>query len=221
MAHKQPSFDKNILRRELKKYKKQGLSKQAVLALVEDIWSDSNQNVLTAVSDPLVQRILNRLQECNLLIPQEFPPIPENPDLSKFVHLVYIDPTISLEQLVSAIKVNGKTLTNYLNLSETKDVEKTPNGPYFVWMQDGHLYKGKSPNQAIALFSSNERGATVREGLFLILYYPEILMGHFIDLPGSRCHRGNVPGLSGWFGDPRLRAYYVYDAFSNYGSASA
>ncbi len=171
--------------------------------------------------DPRVQYILNRLQERGLPIPTKLPPISENPDLHKFTRLVYVDPTISLEQLISAIEVNGRKPTNYLNLSKVKDVVKTPDMPYFVWMQDGGcLYRGKYLDQAVSLFSSNERGATLREGLFLILYYPEILKDRLIDLPGSWYYRDSVTHLYGWDDNPLLSAEYAIISHSPCSSAT-
>lgn len=198
-----------------------GFLKEDLIMAVNKIFTPSNyQKVNAQHLDPRVQHILSCLSGRGLPIPQELPAIPVNPDSQKFTNLVYVDTTIPLLTLISAIEVGGKSLTNHLDLSKIKDVVETPKASYFVWMQDGRLYKGQSPNQAVALFSPNERGATVREGLSLILHYPEIPKDHYIDLPGSWCDRVGVPCLAGWDDDPRLSASGAGFADSYFGSAS-
>jgi len=199
--------------------KDMGFSKDILRKSLDNVFASSKLQI--SISDPSVQFIRNRLLERNLVVPKKFPAMPTNPDKNKFTRMVYVNPKIPLKQLISAIEVNGKKLSNYLDLKKVKDAVKTPNKPYFVWMQDGALYTNKSPNQAVSMFSSNERGATLREGLFLILYYPEILKHHYIDLPGSRYDRGDVPYLVDWGGDPQLRASSADNAFPRYGSASS
>lgn len=87
-------------------------------------------------------------------------------------------------------------------------------------MNDGRRRLGVSPKDAVKNFVAGEAGATVSIGLWLLLYYPEILKSHIIMLPGSRYYRGDVPYLADWIGGPRLRAVYADHANSLCGSAS-
>jgi hypothetical protein len=133
----------------------------------------------------------DRLTERGLEVPMKFPLIPENPDPKKFNRLVYVDNLLPLESVAKAVgSLGGEPLHNCLDVAEIVETAKFEDEEYFIWMQDGGLYKGKYASSVTALFSSNERGAMLREGLFMLMFYPEIWEDHHLLLPGS------------WFGVP-------------------
>lgn len=123
--------------------------------------------------DPHVLHILERLNRFGLPIPQKFPVIPQNSDPKKFTMLVYVDPVISIPDLLDVIIIHENNIVCVLDLSKIRDIVETPKGPYFIWAQSGALYKNKTPEQAQEMFAPNERGITVCERLFYSLFYPK------------------------------------------------
>jgi len=97
---------------------------------------------------------------------------------------------------------------------------KTPVAPYVTWMQDGTRNLGKSVRSVRKELAKDERGATVFDGVALIITHPDILKKHFIDLPSSRVGSDNAPGVCFWDGRPRLSRSWVDGSSRSYGSAS-
>lgn len=98
---------------------------------------------------------------------------------------------------------------------------KTPKAPYATWLNDGISNLNKSVDTVRKSLKSDERGATVYDGVALYLKNPEILGNHYLDLPGSRVGSGRAPFLLRWGGQPRLRRSLVGDANPRYGSLVA
>ncbi len=176
------------------------------------------QTAKIASLDPRIQHTLRTLQnKLGLTLKlSDLPPVPANPDSKKLTRLVLVASKVTLQKLV---EVQG--ITNYLNLDKVEDIVKTPKARlYWLWMQAGECYRGKSVDDATALFAPYERGATVKEGLFLHLYYPETLRNCYMDFAGSRYEDGDAPYLHRWKDRPWLGAYYPGSALPDYGSAS-
>lgn len=175
-----------------------------------------NQNIEHEDSRALhVLQILKNKLNLGFADPSKLPVIPENPDQDKFKYLVLVPEIIRLDGLVEV-----QNIQSYLNLDLVKDIVETPKGDYWVWMQDGVHYKGKSVDQATKLFSSNERGATCRETLLLHLFYPETIRNCYKDMPGSRGERVLVPCLGWYFGVLGLYALGPSGVDSGFGSVS-
>ncbi|MEA3272851.1 MAG: hypothetical protein U9P90_04260 [Patescibacteria group bacterium] len=173
-------------------------------------------------SNPHLQHILKKLQELNLPVPTNLT-VPVKPDFipEKCAHLIYEFPrsVVSDEKLLDAVVVNGHKIKEYAKLKDMRDIVDTPKQARFVWVNDGRNRLDVSPLNAEKSFVQGEIGGTVRAGLHLLLYYPEILNHHLLDLPGSR-YDVDIPYLSGWDGRPRLDAYSADDAVPEGGSVS-
>lgn len=78
---------------------------------------------------------------------------------------------------------------------------KTPDAPYVAWVQDGKKNVKKSVRYIRKTFETDERGATIYDGIALWIAYPSILSDHFIDLPGTS------------FGTDAKGAPYIRDAY--------
>ena len=176
------------------------------------------QTAKIASLDPRIQHTLRTLQnKLGLTLKlSDLPPVPANLDPKKFTRLVLVASEVTLQKLVEV-----QDIESYLNRDKVEDIVKTPKARlYWLWMQAGECYRGKSVNDATALFAPYERGATVKEGLFLHLYYPETLRNCYMDFAGSRYEDGDAPYLRRWNDGPWLDAYYPGRVLPDYGSAS-
>lgn len=199
-----------------------GLSENGLAQAMAEFLAERNQNAekpVVVAFDPRVEHILATLK-AKLGISMDLndlPPIPVNPDVEKFPNLVLVLGKTTLNELVGA---NG--IASYINLQKVRNANgvTTPKGNYWLWMQGGKLYKGKSVNDAARLFAKNERGGTCKEGLFQYMYYSELLNECFMDFAGSRCARSAVPYLSRWYDELRLNASPPGTVASAYGSVS-
>lgn len=82
-------------------------------------------------------------------------------------------------------------------------------------------YKGKSPQQSVALMSDLEVSGIPKEGLSPYLYWGDALLREcYMDFPGSRSGGGGVPGLGMCFGRPELGADDGRGAYPGWGSLS-
>lgn len=81
-----------------------------------------------------------------------------------------ISPRIQLMLAGYQYFINGQTIDN---------VKNKKNIPYMVRMQDG---SEKNLHQTLAM---DERGATIHEGVALLIAFPEVLKSHPVALPGS------------------------------------
>jgi len=91
---------------------------------------------------------------------------------------------------------------------------KTPNKTYLAWMQDGKplKYHFKSADDVRAALDTDERGATILDGLGLYASHPNLLLRtrgeeytFNLALPGSQeINSGDVPNLIWWNGLPHM-----------------
>lgn len=132
---------------------------------------------------------------------------------------------VSIPKQMSLVTLEGKTgYTPYLNLTELRNADgvETPNVPYLIFdVENGSAMRDISPDNCVKQFAKQGRhGLTVDEGVALVTHYPETLKDHYVDLTGSRCGSGNVPGL--WLYDSRPELNYdrADSTFSYWGSAS-
>jgi len=103
-----------------------------------------------------------------------------------------------------------------------KDLQgyRTPDKPYFAWMQDGSKNLNETVQNVRETFKEDERGATIFDAIGLYLAHPEILKHHFINLPGTSVGSGYAPCLSLWYGGLWLHDCWVDGAGPSFGSAS-
>ncbi|MBI2633325.1 MAG: hypothetical protein HYW78_02955 [Parcubacteria group bacterium] len=107
---------------------------------------------------------------------------------------------LSLQKKVSLMEVEGEKGYTVLDLSELKTAEGVEIPESLVYLtvdvENGKAMLGKSPNKSVEHFREEYRfSLTVEEGVAFILYYPEILKDHNIDLPGSRFGDGKAADL--------------------------
>lgn len=167
-----------------------------------------------------IQKIIDCLGESNFSIPAQLPPIsiPSNKELEESAKLVYVDPQVSLGVLIQAIRVSGcegclrnEINTNEINTTEIYSVNyiRIPENPYCVFMRDGSNYRCTNLDGSLHSFIRRyvrERDATLREVLFLIFYYPEIIQDHDIFLSGSYYYRTIT--LRSWFEGRQPKSEY-------------
>ncbi|MDO8619448.1 MAG: hypothetical protein Q7R49_05935 [Candidatus Daviesbacteria bacterium] len=126
-----------------------------------------------------------------------------------------------------AIQGITKRLPNLRDLKDwQKDPQKfrTPKTPYVTYLHDGSRNLNKTPAIILENLASDERGGTIFDGLALLAKKPDILIDHFIDLPGSQyAQYGPVcfPYLYQWDGKVYLDRRLVITPNSLYGSIIA
>ena len=81
---------------------------------------------------------------------------------------------------ISGVKIDfpESVVADFKRPDESKDL-------YLIWMQDGTKNQGEPIRDVRYHPSNNEYGATVREGLSLLVTHPTALRHHDIALPGS------------------------------------
>lgn len=97
---------------------------------------------------------------------------------------------------------------------------KTPDTPHATWMQDGKKNLKEDVSTVRENFASDERGATVYDGIALFIAHPEILKDHGIDLPGTSVESDRAPFLYQWYGGPKLSCDPIGYSHPGVGSAS-
>lgn len=179
---------------------------------------------ISQIEFDIIRKLHKRLQECNIFIPPIVLEISLNRDPVRFSKPVLVIPEkkIASDKLVKKINILGNIFDNKLNFSLVKDTAKTPDEAYLIFMCDGRLYKDMSLVDASKLFSVYERGASLREMLFLLLYYPEVLSSdYFIVSPGSRHRAIHVPCAGFWKGVLTLTDFFTNQGHPQLGFATA
>lgn len=97
---------------------------------------------------------------------------------------------------------------------------KTPDMPYTTWMQDEMKNLNKSVSYVRQHFASDERGATLLDGIALYIVNPNMLKNHAIDLPGTSVDAVSAPCLKLWGSRPAVDYAPVGSSFPGFGSAS-
>ncbi len=128
-------------------------------------------------------------------------------------------------QKMTLVVVDGARGWSYPNpalLYPADGAKKRPDSPYLMLdVEDGRKMLKMPPDDCFKQFANQKRlGFTADEGAMLCVYWPETLRHHYIDCPGSRYDRGDVPCVSIWYGEPWLDACYSDDGSPSFGSAS-
>ena len=158
------------------------------------------------------------LKSSNELLPlREFlPKAPFRP------FLVIPDIRMSLDELMYRVVLGEKKGRNYLNETTVKNAVAVPKGHYLVLdIEDGRKMLKTAPDRAVEIFSQEGRSAYVcREGIFHVMYFPETLRHHYMDLSGSRYGTRFVPSLCLVEGRPGLSDFWSNCALPRWGSPS-
>lgn len=99
---------------------------------------------------------------------------------------------------------------------------ETPKTPYTTWMQDGkeNLNRSVSVRDVRKTLEADERGATVYDGVALLIVNQSVLDDHYVDLPGTSVGSGYAPSLDRCDGRPEVYYYLTGYARPGFGSAS-
>jgi hypothetical protein len=98
---------------------------------------------------------------------------------------------------------------------------RTPKGTYITWMQDGGKNFNRSVEKVRYTLAPDERGATVYDGIGLYIARPNILTGHYVDLPGTSAGSDDAACLGSSVTGPRLDYHFAGAAAAPwFGSAS-
>lgn len=136
-------------------------------------------------------------------------------------------PVVTFGQIPVKDQAKMAGIEYYLDGLSVRDWEqdprgyRTPEGAYLTWMQDGTINLNKKPTAVRDALATDERGATIQDGIGLYIVRPEVLKNHFIDLPGTVVGSDGVAGLDLWDGRPELGGFLADDAYPVWGSASS
>jgi hypothetical protein len=113
--------------------------------------------------------------------------VEKNEDAMPFL-IVIRDKKLTLAQAMSKVNLNGKTGVCYLSDNEITDLDDLPVKNYLaVDVKFGNETLKIKPSLCHAQFKAHNRlGGTVAEGIMALIYKPEILNRHFINLISSR-----------------------------------
>lgn len=81
---------------------------------------------------------------------------------------------------------------------------KTPEAFGLVWMQDGSVNRGRSVDDVRSTMATDERGATLHDGVGLFISNPGVLSHHFVAFPGTQIDPGSAPALDRWLDGPKV-----------------
>jgi len=128
---------------------------------------------------------------------------------------------LTLSMRMEKVVLDGKTGASYLADNRVTDLDDIPQGHYLaIDVEDGRAMRNTKPSVALAQFKRAKRfGGTVNEGISTVTYEPEILLHHYVDLPGSLYDGDRVPCL-GVVDGPELFADWSDDANPSFGSLS-
>lgn len=97
---------------------------------------------------------------------------------------------------------------------------KTPEEPRLVWMQDGRVNLKRSVNDVRSTLATDERGATLHDGVGLFISDPDVLSHHFVAFPGTQVEPGSAPALDRWLDGPKVGASATSYTNPYFGAAS-
>lgn len=135
--------------------------------------------------------------------------------------IVVQHPTLTFAERMEKVVLDGNSGASYLTDSRVTNLDNIPQGHYLaVDIEDGRAMRNTKPSICLTQFKREKRfGGTVNEGISTVMYKPDILRHHYIDLPGSRYGSGGFPYLSG-YGRPELGASWNVYAHPGDGSLS-
>lgn len=81
---------------------------------------------------------------------------------------------------------------------------RTPEVFRLVWMQDGRVNLKRSVDDVRSTMATDERGATLHDGVGLFISDPDVLSHHFVAFPGTQIDSGCAPALDRWLDGPKV-----------------
>lgn len=135
--------------------------------------------------------------------------------------IVVQNPNLTLSRRMVKVVLDGKTGASYIADGLVANLSAIPRGYYLmVDVEDGRAMRGISPGICLQRFKLDKRfGGSAVEGITVVSYEVEILLHHYLDLPGSRYEDDGVPFLR-VSGRPELNASWNGAADQGYGSLS-
>jgi hypothetical protein len=97
---------------------------------------------------------------------------------------------------------------------------RTPKGAYMTWMHDGRKNLLRSVEIVRSTLDTDERGATIYDGIGLYIARPNILTDHYVVLPGTSVGSDRAADLGLRDVGPRLGVGFTGNAAPGFGSAS-
>jgi hypothetical protein len=83
---------------------------------------------------------------------------------------------------------------------------KTPEAFSLVWMQDGRVNRDRSMDDVRSTMATDERGATLYDGVGLYVSDPDVLDDHFPAFPGMQVEPSFAPAFDRWLDGPKVGA---------------
>ncbi len=81
---------------------------------------------------------------------------------------------------------------------------KTPEASRLVWMQDGRVNLKRSMDDVRPTMATDERGASIYDGVGLFISDPDVLSHHFVAFPGTQIESGYAPAFDRWLDGPKV-----------------
>jgi hypothetical protein len=97
---------------------------------------------------------------------------------------------------------------------------KTPEVSRLVWIQDGRVNRGRSVNDVRSNMATDERGATIYDGVGLYVSDPDVLDDHFVAFPGTQIESGSAPAFDRWLDGPKVGASVTSYTSHYFGAAT-
>lgn len=130
--------------------------------------------------------------------------------------------TMSFNDLMALVEVDGKNGINHLDPQYLKDGVEVPRGPYImVDIEDGDRRRNIKPSiNRENILREGRSPYTTYEGIIHAILFPEVLKHHYLDLVGSRYESGYCPDLYLGGGRPKLFAFWGDGASPRWGAPS-
>ncbi len=129
---------------------------------------------------------------------------------------------VSITAKMPLVTVKGKKGYCFINPWDIIQAVRVPRGFYLALdVEDGTKMLGIAPDDCVEKFEKTSRlGLIANEGAMLAYYWPETLLHHSVDLPGSRL--GAVKVAIVWLSGGRPELYWDDSDYSHsqWGSAS-
>ena len=120
-------------------------------------------------------------------------------------------------------RLAGLVYTGEDDTLEAFDIKRVKDADiYWMMFQDGYRNRNRKPAHCRETFAPFEVGMSEIEGVSVYVQNPEVIVDHYLDLPGSvpRGNRGYYACLGVVDGGPKLYWYWGGYSHPEYGSAS-
>ncbi len=112
-------------------------------------------------------------------------------------------PVLVDKRIAPSVQADLAGVKYYLDDSSVQDWHDpqgftTPDIPYVAWLKNPEENTGKSAHEIREKLALDERGATLYEGIALLITSPELMNEKSITLPGSTVMENSVPVLHRW-----------------------